>query len=63
MLISGRVASKAQILGHVWRYDFGGVTGVVETYICYLRRKVDAEPPNLIHTIRGVGYSLRHPQG
>ncbi len=55
----GRVLSKAQILDHVWHYDFGGDGGVVETYIGYLRRKVDAGDPRLIHTIRGVGYVLR----
>src|SRR4029077_3260841 len=57
----GRVVSKAQILDHVWQYDFGGDGGVVETYIGYLRRKVDNADPRLIHTIRGVGYSLREP--
>jgi two-component system OmpR family response regulator len=55
----GRVVSKAQILDHVWQYDFGGDGGVVETYIGYLRRKVDSGDHKLIHTIRGVGYSLR----
>lgn len=55
----GRVVSKAQILDHVWRYDFGGDGGVVETYIGYLRRKIDHLDPKLIHTIRGVGYVLR----
>ena len=55
----GRVVSKAQILDHVWQYDFGGDGGVVETYIGYLRRKVDNGDDKLIHTIRGVGYSLR----
>jgi two-component system, OmpR family, response regulator len=55
----GRALSKAQILDHVWQYDFGGDGGVVETYIGYLRRKVDRAEPKLIHTIRGVGYSLR----
>lgn len=55
----GRVVSKAQILDHVWRYDFGGDGGVVETYIGYLRRKIDHVDPKLIHTIRGVGYTLR----
>jgi two-component system OmpR family response regulator len=56
----GRVLSKAQILDHVWSYDFGGDGGVVETYIGYLRRKLDAGGhPRLIHTIRGVGYTLR----
>ena len=58
----GRVLSKAQILDHVWQYDFGGDGGVVETYIGYLRRKVDNVEPRLIHTIRGVGYTLREPQ-
>jgi two-component system OmpR family response regulator len=55
----GRVVSKAQILDHVWNYDFGGDGGVVETYIGYLRRKIDTVEPKLIHTIRGVGYTLR----
>jgi two-component system OmpR family response regulator len=59
MLNSGRVLSKAQILDHVWQYDFGGDGGVVETYIGYLRRKLDQVEPKLIHTIRGVGYVLR----
>lgn len=55
----GQALSKAQILDHVWQYDFGGDGGVVETYIGYLRRKLDRTEPKLIHTIRGVGYSLR----
>ena len=59
LLNQGRVLSKAQILDHVWQYDFGGDGGVVETYIGYLRRKLDQVEPKLIHTIRGVGYSLR----
>jgi two-component system OmpR family response regulator len=63
MLNARKVVSKAQILDHVWRYDFGGDAGIVETYISYLRRKVDVEEPKLIHTIRGVGYSLRLPRG
>jgi two-component system OmpR family response regulator len=58
----GRVMSKAQILDHVWQYDFGGDGGVVETYIGYLRRKLDNAEPRLIHTIRGVGYTLREQQ-
>lgn len=58
----GRVLSKAQILDHVWQYDFGGDGGVVETYIGYLRRKLDTTDPRLIHTIRGVGYTLRLEQ-
>ena len=62
MLNAKKVVSKAQILDHVWRYDFGGDASVVETYVSYLRRKVDIEEPKLIHTIRGVGYSLRLPR-
>ena len=60
LLNSGRVVSKSQILDHVWHYDFGGDGAVVESYISYLRRKVDApfDVP-LIRTVRGVGYSLR----
>ena len=54
----GRVMSKAQILDHVWQYDFGGDGGVVETYIGYLRKKLGTDP-QLIHTIRGIGYTLR----
>ncbi len=57
-----RVLSKSQILDHVWQYDFGGDPNIVETYISYLRKKVDAFDPPLIHTIRGVGYSLRLPR-
>jgi two-component system OmpR family response regulator len=59
LLNSGRVLSKAQILDHVWEYDFGGDGNVVETFISYLRKKVDAEGTPLIHTVRGFGYSLR----
>jgi two-component system OmpR family response regulator len=58
----GQVMSKAQILDHVWHYDFDGDGGVVETYIGYLRRKLDTVEPRLIHTIRGVGYTLRAPR-
>jgi two-component system OmpR family response regulator len=58
---SERVMSRAQILDHVWHYDFNGNTSVVESYISYLRRKVDVADPPLIHTIRGVGYVLRTP--
>jgi two-component system OmpR family response regulator len=54
-----RVVSKAQILDHVWDYDFAGNSGVVENYICYLRKKVDFVDPALIHTVRGFGYVLR----
>jgi two-component system OmpR family response regulator len=62
LLNTGRVVSKAQILDHVWDYDFGGDGGVVETYIGYLRKKVDTGSPRLIQTIRGVGYTLRAPR-
>ena len=57
-----RVLTKAQILDHVWQYDFGGDASVVETYISYLRKKLDPLGPSLIHTVRGVGYSLRLPK-
>jgi two-component system OmpR family response regulator len=56
-----RVLSKSQILDHVWNYDFGGDSSIVETYISYLRKKVDGHEPRLIHTVRGVGYVLRLP--
>lgn len=58
----GRVLSKAQILDHVWQYDFGGDAGVVESYVSYLRKKIDTTEPRLLHTLRGVGYSLRLPR-
>jgi two-component system OmpR family response regulator len=61
MLNAGRVLSKAQILDHVWQYDFRGDDSIVESYISYLRRKVDSVEPRLIHTLRGVGYVLRTP--
>jgi two-component system OmpR family response regulator len=54
-----RVLSKAQILDRVWRYDFGGQANVVEIYICYLRKKIDAGRPPMIHTLRGAGYVLK----
>jgi two-component system OmpR family response regulator len=59
----GRVLSKAQILDHVWQYDFDGDGSIVETYISYLRRKVDRSEAKLIRTIRGVGYTIRPPEG
>ncbi len=57
-----RVLSKDQIIDHVWHYDFGGNQNIVETYVRYLRRKLDALGPPLIHTIRLVGYVLREPE-
>ena len=56
---AGKVLSKAQILDHVWEYDFGGEATVVETYISYLRKKVDRHGVPLIQTVRGIGYALR----
>jgi len=58
---ANRVLSKMQILDHVWDYDFRGDTGIVESYVSVLRRKVDSSGPRLIHTLRGVGYVLRLP--
>jgi two-component system, OmpR family, response regulator len=62
MLNPRRALTRDQILDHVWQYDFGGDGRVLETYISYLRKKVDRDAPPLIHTIRGVGYSLRAPR-
>jgi two-component system OmpR family response regulator len=59
MLNPRRVMTRAQLLDHVWDYDFGGDGRVLETYISYLRKKVDADGPPLIQTVRGVGYALR----
>ncbi len=59
---AGRVLSKAQILDHVWHYDFAGEAGVVESYISYLRKKIDTTEPRLLHTLRGVGYVMRVPR-
>ncbi|MEN3362076.1 MAG: two-component system, OmpR family, response regulator [Mycobacteriales bacterium] len=56
------VLSKSQILERVWKYDFQGKSNIVELYVGYLRRKVDAVEPHLIHTIRGVGYVIRAPR-
>ena len=56
---TGRVLSRAQLLQHVWEYDFDGDSSIVDTYISYLRRKLDNVEPKLIHTIRGVGFCLR----
>ena len=61
MMNAGRVVSKQQILDYVWQYDFGGESTVVETYISYLRKKLDPLGPPLIHTLRGVGYVIRGP--
>ena len=63
MLNPRRVLTRAQLLEHVWSYDFGGDARVLETYISYLRKKLDAYGPPLIQTVRGVGYALRLPRG
>ncbi len=57
-----RVLTRAQLLEHVWDYDFGGDARVLETYVSYLRKKLDAHGPPLIQTVRGVGYALRPPR-
>jgi two-component system OmpR family response regulator len=57
-----RVLSRTQILEHVWEYDFGGDARVLETYISYLRKKLDPHGEPLIQTVRGVGYALRAPR-
>jgi two-component system OmpR family response regulator len=62
LLNARKVVSKSQILDHVWQYDFGGDGRIVETYISYLRKKIDSGEAPLIHTLRGVGYSLRLPE-
>ena len=59
MINADRVVSKSQILDHVWQYDFRGDAGIVETYVSYLRKKIDIYDPPLIHTVRGVGYRMR----
>jgi two-component system OmpR family response regulator len=62
MLNPRRVMTRAQLLDHVWNYDFGGDGRVLETYISYLRKKLDAHGPSLIKTVRGVGYALQAPR-
>ena len=62
MLNARRVLTRAQLLDHVWSYDFGGDARVLETYVSYLRKKVDANAVPLLHTVRGVGYTLRLPR-
>jgi two-component system OmpR family response regulator len=62
MLNPRRVMTRAQLLDHVWNYDFGGDGRVLETYISYLRKKLDAHGPSLIKTVRSVGYALQAPR-
>lgn len=63
MVNAARVLTKEQILEHVWEYTFASSPSVLETYISYLRHKLDVEAPPLIQTVRGVGYTLREPRG
>jgi two-component system OmpR family response regulator len=63
MLNPRRALTRRQLLEHVWDYDFGGDARILETYVSYLRRKLDGQGPPLIHTVRGVGYALRSPRG
>jgi len=58
---AGRAVSRAQILDHVWQYDFDGESSIIESFMSNLRKKVDNEEPKLIHTVRGIGYSIREP--
>ena len=62
MVHAGRVVTRAQILDHVWQYDFAGESAIIESFISTLRKKVDIEDPRLIHTVRGVGYAIREPR-
>ena len=61
MLNPRRVLTRAQLIDHVWRYDFAGDARVLETYMSYLRKKIDSDHVPLLHTVRGVGYTLRLP--
>jgi two-component system OmpR family response regulator len=62
MLNPGRVLTRSQLLAHVWDYDFGGSSTVVSTYVAYVRRKLAQYGTDVIHTQRGIGYSLRLPR-
>lgn len=59
MANAGRVVTRDQILDQVWQYDFGGESAIIESFISSLRKKVDADGPRLIHTVRGIGYAVR----
>lgn len=61
MANAGRVLTRGQILDHVWEYDFNGESAIIESFVSSLRKKVDADGVRLLHTIRGVGYSIREP--
>jgi len=58
---AGRAVTRAQILDHVWQYDFDGESAIIESFMSNLRKKVDNVEPKLIHTVRGIGYSIREP--
>lgn len=58
---AGRAVTRAQILDHVWQYDFDGESSIIESFMSNLRKKVDNVEPKLIHTVRGIGYSIREP--
>ena len=62
LLNPGKVVSRARILDHVWQYDFGGDGAIIETHISNIRKKIDRGAPQLIHTVRGVGYCARPPE-
>jgi two-component system OmpR family response regulator len=59
---AGRAVTRAQILDHVWQYDFDGESAIIESFMSNLRKKVDNVEPKLIHTVRGIGYSIREPE-
>ncbi len=59
---TGRVVSRGQILDHVWHYDFDGESAIIESFISNLRKKTDRVEPKLIHTVRGIGYTIREPE-
>ena len=61
MANAGRAVTRSQILDHVWQYDFDGESSIIESFMSNLRKKVDNVDPKLIHTVRGVGYSIREP--
>jgi two-component system OmpR family response regulator len=58
---AGRVVTRAQILDHVWQYEFAGESAIIESFVSTLRKKVDTTEPKLIHTVRGIGYTVREP--
>lgn len=62
MINSGKVVTRAQILDHVWQYDFGGNSAIIESFISNLRKKVDLTDTKLIHTVRGIGYTIKRPK-